>query len=399
MTTGLKSGQRTLLRALIAFGFVASAHAQEADPTEAEFAQQQEAVEEQGVETAADAAADDGGQAAETPELAETIAVEPLREEAPADTVAEDGPAVLDAIEVTGSRIRRSDYETAQPVTVVTREDIERTGLTNVGDLLQELPSAGSALNRTFNNGGAGTTEVDLRNLGSSRVLVLVDGRRWVPSAGNPPAVDLNTIPVSIIERIEVLKDGASAIYGSDAITGVVNIITRKDFQGVNLQAQANVFEQGDGLQQQYNASWGTVTGSTSLFFDVNFVRQEEVFAGDRDISKVPRYGTGLTRGSLFTPEGTVLMIPTASNGSILGTELCPDLAPGVVNGVLTGEGLPGVVPEGALPVGGLQLCDMLLKPGQTITGDPSENTATVADRYRPRNGTSLGDDNGNYNY
>ncbi len=331
-------------------------------------------------------------------ELADTVAVEPLRPQA-----VEPGPveaaATLDTIEVTGSRIRRADYETAQPVTVVTREDIERTGLTNIGDLLQELPSAGSALSRSFNNGGAGTTEIDLRNLGSQRVLVLVDGRRWIPGAGNYPAADLNTIPASIIERIEVLKDGASAIYGSDAITGVINIITRKDFTGASLQAQANVFEQGDGLQQQYSANWGATNGDTSLFVDINFVRQAAVQSGDRDISEVPTYGTGLTRGSLFSPRGSLLFIPTPTNGSILGTELCPDLAPGIVNDTLAGEGLPGVFPDNA-PLGGLQLCNMILQHGQTITGDPTENTLTVAGRYEPRNTTSLDPAiNDNYNY
>lgn len=339
---------------------------------------------------------------ADAPAAVDSIDIEPLREAAaPADAVTEPTAAKLDTIEVTGSRIRRSDYETAQPVTVVTRDDIARTGLSNIGDLLQELPAAGSALNRSFNNGGAGTAEVDLRNLGSQRVLVLLDGRRWIPGVGNYPAVDLNTVPVSIIERIEVLKDGASAVYGSDAVAGVINIITRKDYSGASFQAQANMFDEGDGLQQQYSANWGVSNDSTSLFFDLNFVSQAEVMAGDRDLSKEPAYGTGFTRGSLFTPRGSILMIPTPNNGAILGTDLCPDLTPGVVGGVLTDNGVPLTLPEDSgLPVGGLQLCDMILMQGQTITGGPSENTATVAGRYEPRDTTSLDPTvNDNYNF
>jgi iron complex outermembrane recepter protein len=345
---------------------------------------------------------------------ASSIAIEPLRDEPAQSAVTEPAPpAVMDAIQVTGSRIARTDLTGAQPVTIVERVDIDRTGLTNIGDLLQELPSAGSALNRQFNNGGAGTTEIDLRNLGSQRVLVLVDGRRWVAgtSFANLAAVDLNTIPVSAIERIEVLKDGASAIYGSDAITGVVNIITRKEYEGIELRAQGGSFDDGRGLQHAYNLSMGTGTGKTSVFFDLSFVRQEALFAGDRDISSEPKFGTGLTRGSLFTPRGTVLFVPNPANGAILGTDLCPSLTGDVVNGVLAGVAndpagtvgdplTPGQVPP--LPVtpeivdpnlGGVQLCQMILRPDldfPAITGAPTENTATVRDLYKPYDATSL---------
>jgi iron complex outermembrane receptor protein len=164
--------------------------------------------------------------------------------------LAQDGDEVqkLQAIEVTGSRIKQSEIEAQSPVLVIDRKQIERTGLQTVGDILQQLSSSGKALNAKFNSSGnfgfpsdgggigAGSAQVDLRNLGSKRVLVLVDGIRWVnesSASGVSGSADLNTIPVSIIDRIEVLEDGASAIYGSDAIAGVVNIITRKNFEGV----------------------------------------------------------------------------------------------------------------------------------------------------------------------
>ena len=134
----------------------------------------------------------------------------------------------LDTITVTGSRIvRRAETETQQPIFELTREDIQAQGLTSVGDVIQNITANGSALNTTNNNGGNGETRVSLRNLGSNRTLVLVNGRRWVAGTGLGGAVDLNTIPTAAVERIEVLKDGASVIYGSDAIAGVVNVILR----------------------------------------------------------------------------------------------------------------------------------------------------------------------------
>jgi iron complex outermembrane receptor protein len=122
----------------------------------------------------------------------------------------DDSNAQLETITVLGSRIKRTDIETSQPVFVIEREDLQKTGLTSIGDILQDLTTNGAALNTTFNNGGNGETQIDLRNLSSNRTLVLVNGRRWV--SGLAGAVDLNTIPVTIIERVEVLKDGASAI-------------------------------------------------------------------------------------------------------------------------------------------------------------------------------------------
>ena len=132
---------------------------------------------------------------------------------------------------MTGSRIRRADYETAQPIQIITRQDIESTGITSIGELLERLPYAGSGgLNTAVNNVGNGSELLDLRYLGPQRVLVLVNGRRWVNQLevfGGSGGVDLTTIPIGVVERIEILKDGASAVYGTDAIAGVVNLITR----------------------------------------------------------------------------------------------------------------------------------------------------------------------------
>lgn len=217
----------------------------------------------------------------------------------------EEDAAALERVEVTGSRIKRTQIETAQPIAIIQREDIERTGLTSVGELLQELPSAGSSINTNFNNGGDGSTTIDLRNLGANRVLVLVNGRRWVP--GLFGTVDLNSIPLSVIERIEVLKDGASSIYGSDAIAGVVNIFTRRDYDGADATAQIGEFDEGDGRQEFYNFSIGSTGNRGSVFMNSSYLKQEPVWAGDRPISAEPYFETGITFGSSGTPQGRFL--------------------------------------------------------------------------------------------
>lgn len=334
----------------------------------------------------------------------EAIAVEPLRAQPEASLAAppnpeEPGSTKLEQIQVTGSRIRRTDLESAAPVTVVTRADIELTGQVNIGDILQELPSAGSALNRNFNNGGSGTTEIDLRNLGSNRVLVLVNGKRWIngTSFANLSAVDLNTIPTSIIERIEILKDGASAIYGSDAITGVVNIITRKDFDGLELSSDVSSFDDGGGLIQRHNFSFGTTGSKTSFYGDVSFARQDALFAGERDISSVPKFGVDLSRGSIFTPQGSVLFVPTEATKNALqagapGNNFCPEL---VAGGQLAGAGLPPELRGPLVNIApGVSLCDIILRPGETIGAGDFGQPALVASRYMRRNpGTD------NYNF
>src|SRR5688572_639126 len=161
----------------------------------------------------------------------------------------------LDKIEVTGSRIKRADIETSQPILTLSRQDIQKQGVTSVADVLQRISSNGAALNANFNNGGDGSSGISLRNLGEGRTLVLVNGRRW--TQGLDGSVDLNTIPAAMIERVEVLKDGASTIYGSDAIAGVVNVITRSNFDGAEAGAYLGQYSQGDGTREAYDFTLG----------------------------------------------------------------------------------------------------------------------------------------------
>lgn len=143
-----------------------------------------------------------------------------------------------EAIVVTGSRIPQANLVTTSPVTQVTGEDIRTQGVTRVEDLTNDLPQVFASQGSNISNGASGTAEVDLRGLGSQRTLVLVDGRRIGYGSITNSAADLNTIPGALVERVEVLTGGASAVYGSDAVAGVVNFIMRDDFEGVRLDMQ-----------------------------------------------------------------------------------------------------------------------------------------------------------------
>jgi outer membrane receptor protein involved in Fe transport len=161
-----------------------------------------------------------------------------------APAMAQDAPAQdLDDVVVTGSRIPQANLVTTSPVTQVTGEDIDVAGVTRVEDLISQLPQAFASQNSTVSNGSSGTATVSLRNLGSSRTLVLIDGRRMGYGSPNDDAADLNQIPEQLVERVEVLTGGASAVYGSDAVAGVVNFIMKKDFEGLQVDAQYGFYQ------------------------------------------------------------------------------------------------------------------------------------------------------------
>ena len=198
-------------------------------------------------------------------------------------------PQQLGEIEVLGSHVPRPDVETADPVVVVDRATIERLGYTQVGDIIQQLTFMGSSLNRRVNNGSDGTVQVNLRYLGPQRTLVLVNGQRW--SADAFGVSDVGTIPVSAVDRIEVLLNGASAVYGADAIVGVINIITRDRFDGSEATLHYGEFQQGDGAQQSYEFTTGINGQRGSLLLNVSYARDSPVFAGKRAISACPVVG------------------------------------------------------------------------------------------------------------
>ncbi len=199
------------------------------------------------------------------------------------DDGAEDEEAVdLGEFEVTGSRLGRADIEGALPVAVIDRAEIERSGFTSVGELLR---------NTTFNSFGAfraqsgssaqSLVSVDLRGLGSERTLVLIDGRRAPKAPYAPSAQDLNAVPIAIVERIEVLKDGASAIYGADAIAGVINIITRKNFEGVQIQYQDQTTARKGGDVRGGQLTAGATGDRGNIVFGASFFERDIIFARD----------------------------------------------------------------------------------------------------------------------
>ncbi|WP_295800584.1 TonB-dependent siderophore receptor [uncultured Microbulbifer sp.] len=235
-----------------------------------------------------------------------SIAVAAFSAVAAAGVSAQDavpGPAVEEVI-VTGSRIARDPLSTTGPITIVDSEAIERSGVGTIDELLNQLPSMGTTgINANDNNGGNGLAFVDLRNLGSARTLVLVNGRRFVSSAsGVSSAVDMNNIPVDMIDRIEVLTDGASAVYGSDAVAGVINVVMKDSFDGVRVNARTGATSEGGGDNGEISFTFGNEGERGSFIANISHSQRDEITYNDRDWA-------GLTssmgpNGNIFTNYG-----------------------------------------------------------------------------------------------
>lgn len=222
---------------------------------------------------------------------------------------ATDGTTTLDRIEITGSRIRQASVETAQPVVALSRAEIEKKGYVNVADILQDVTAAGapsmSRANSLNSSRDFGGMYVSLRNLGPERSLVLIDGRRMGVSAGG--YADLAAIPSAIVERVEVLTDGASALYGSDAIAGVVNIITRKNFDGGEASVYVGQYDEGDGQKRAYSATFGKTFDRGWFSVGAERTKEDEVLGGAREFTAFPNGPRHPTDGlSSNTPWGTV---------------------------------------------------------------------------------------------
>ena len=200
-------------------------------------------------------------------------------------------PHKLESVVVSGSRIKRDTFSTPAPVTIIRNEDAVAAGFTSTAQVLQSTAVTGGQgqINNAYGGfvteGGPGANTIGLRGFDPTRTLVLLNGRRMAPSGtrGSVGASDLNTLPSSIIDRIEVLKDGASSIYGSDAVAGVVNIITKKDLTSITLDGSLSNTGAGGGNSRNFAISGGNVTDNTRFLASYQFNQQDSLTLGQRD--------------------------------------------------------------------------------------------------------------------
>ncbi len=225
-----------------------------------------------------------------------------------------------EAIVVTGSRIARTDLEAASPVSVITADQFALKNAPGVEEFLRDLPQAVPGVGANNNNGNDGVATVNLRNLGEERTLVLVDGRRFVPY-DSQGLVDLNMIPAALVQRVEVLTGGASTVYGSDAVAGVVNFILKKNFTGIEADAQIGVSSKNDGEHHDFSLTGGMNIGDRgNIVVNGTYSKQDLVTQGARKFSNESLAAADLSAsggsstnlfGSIDTPGGRYTFTPT----------------------------------------------------------------------------------------
>ena len=287
-----------------------------------------------------------------------------IAQDTASDPKKNDESVKLQAFEVTGSRIRRLDTETPNPVVVISRSDFDATGFSNVDDALRALPFNNSTaiVPEGSGNGFAnGTSTINLRGLGNNNTLVLINGRRAVPSGagafnGFQSVIDLRQIPTAAIESIEVLKDGASAIYGSDAVSGVLNIKLRRDYTGIGMNVSFGNTIDTDSIEKTAFLIAGAHSGKTSIVATANYSHRNAIMDRDLEFSRTAdlrqnRTGTGqveLTSGILtgidlrsgVGPFPAIFFIPgTNTTRSYLGPTADPNPTAAVATSRATGAG------------------------------------------------------------
>jgi len=251
--------------------------------------------------------------------------------------ISNDGAEIdLEEVVVTGSRIKRKDLSGVGPVTVLNEAAIEATGVTSLEVLLQRLPAAagfgGNQTSAYWVSNGWGTPQINLRGLGVNRTLVLVNGRRVVfGGTGANSSVDLSMIPMSLISKVEVLKDGASATYGADAVAGVVNLITKKEFEGLEVEGKFGMTDEGDGEEYLVDLTWGASGDAGNIMVNMSYQDNKASPLADDSRAPCPLFpdgsgglecgGSSSTIGGRATlpagatlPDGTVLTEPTRIN-------------------------------------------------------------------------------------
>src|ERR1700761_4766173 len=249
----------------------------------------------------------------------------PVFAQVPSDSSdAKEAPAgaEVSTVVVTGTHILQSSAGQAQPVQSISAEQILQSGFTDVSSVLQNIPQAGASLTTAAqsNSSNGSATTINLRNLGANRTLVLVNGQRWTPQLDG--SVNLNAIPASMIQNIEVLQDGASAIYGSDAIAGVVNILLKNDFNGFEAHAYGGAYDNPgtgwDGQTQEYDIMLGKSDDRSGILIGAQFQTKDGVSAQDRFESQ-PGPFTQSTYLPGFDPATLTLQSPSLSNQALGG--------------------------------------------------------------------------------
>lgn len=279
-------------------------------------------------------------------------------------------PVASDEVVVTGSRIRRSEFSSPDPIAIINPELAEKKGKIDLAQTLQSSPIAAgstqitSALSSNFvTNGGPGASTLDLRGLGPNRTLILLNGRRAGPAGtrGGVSSFDLNVLPQSIVQNVEILKTGASSVYGSDAVAGVVNLITKRDTDGLQLDFNGSPTQRSGGNQYRVSAIWGKDFGRGYLTVAADYYKQQELKRGDRSFLSCPEAYT-------FRPDGTRADLVDPRTGSYK----CEDLRWGHVwtynlidNLQLDGPGGPDTGPNTS--IGGGTVLVQYQYPGENL--------------------------------
>lgn len=221
--------------------------------------------------------------------------------------------AGVEEIIVTGSRLRRRDFNAPSPITSIDQEQLRNSGQPNIEAALNQMPQITPSTSRATNNGATGGAHINLRGLGVGRTLVMLNGRRMSPS-GIGSAVDVNNLPQVLINRVEIITGGATTVYGSDAVSGVVNYITRNDFDGFGLDATAYVTERGDANTYDINLTYGHnfSSGRGNITAYAAYLDRGELLADQRELTSEPWFDFWdsdelIQGGSTRVPEGAVV--------------------------------------------------------------------------------------------
>lgn len=233
----------------------------------------------------------------------------------------EGGANEVERIAVTGSRIKRHDLENASPITTVDAEQIEMAGVDNIADLINQLPAITGITNTT--RAGSPTSSINLRGLPDTSTLVLINGHRAANNASSGDSVDLNVIPPAAIERIEILKDGASSIYGSDAIAGVVNIILKKNYEGLMVDYTYTKPSEEGGERGSFNLLTGISGDKGSIVFGANFYEQQAIFSRNRNRTSI----TPIPSSAIPSGRATISGYKGLDDGTIVKTGVADDAA------------------------------------------------------------------------